>query len=235
MRIVCSIDDSTEARHAAEIASRLAGRLGAELVYAHALTGETSERPGERSDRRCDLLVLGYRPRSRFLAALLGQPHKQLIRAATCPILLVPAGARLKAGADIVLAYGVSDLPGGAAEAAGRLAGALDSSLVVLRVRTGGSPSRSTDGQRDAAARHSVEAAVAAAGKQLEVVHAEQAGRPSAQLAALAQRPDAAVLVIGGVRTRRRSMLARSVVTRLQRHARHPMLIVPRRAALPAV
>ena len=94
MRIVCSIDESTAARDAAEIAGQLARWMRAELVYVHSVTGVSSERPGARSHRRCDLLIVGYAPRARFTSALLGEAHRRLVRDATCPIMLVPAGAR---------------------------------------------------------------------------------------------------------------------------------------------
>jgi hypothetical protein len=105
MRIVCSIDESTAARDAAETAGPLARRMRAELVYVHSVTGEWSERLGARSHRRCDLLIVGYTPRARFASALLGEAHRRLVRQAACPVMLVPAGARLRAGTGTVLGY----------------------------------------------------------------------------------------------------------------------------------
>ena len=125
MRIVCSIDESTAARDAAEIAGQLARWMRAELVYVHSVTGVSSERLGARSHRRCDLLIVGYVPRARFTSALLGEAHRRLVRDATCPIMLVPAGAQLRAGAGIVLGYNLPYLSAAAAAAAGSLAAAL--------------------------------------------------------------------------------------------------------------
>jgi len=88
MRIVCCIDESTPARHAAEIAGQLARRMRAELVFVHSVTGETSERVG--SHRRCDLLIVGYLPRGRFASALLGERYRRLVQGAPCPVMLVP-------------------------------------------------------------------------------------------------------------------------------------------------
>jgi hypothetical protein len=88
MRIVCSIDESTAARDAAETA----GPLGA------------------RSHRRCDLLIVGYTPRARFASALLGEAHRRLVRQAACPVMLVPAGARLRAGTGTVLGYNLRSI-----------------------------------------------------------------------------------------------------------------------------
>lgn len=232
MRIVCSIDDSTAARHAAEIAGQLARRMRAELVYVHSVTGDSSERVGARSHRRCDLLIVGYMARARFSSALLGEAHRRLVRDATCPVMLVPAGARLQAGAGIVLGYNLPCLPGAAAAAAGCLAAALDSPILVTHVEAAGAPSRATDGRFHDAARRVTQDVVAAAGRKLHVEHVERNGRPSEQLAVLATRLDAAVIVIGSPRTGWRSVLSRSVAAQLQRHARHPVLVVPRRAAL---
>jgi nucleotide-binding universal stress UspA family protein len=232
MRIVCVIDESAAARHAAEIAGQLARRMSAELVYVHSVTGRSSERLGARSHRRCDLLIVGYMPRVRFSSALLGAAHRRLVRDAACPVMLVPAGARLRAGTGVVLGYNLPYLPGAAAAAAGRLAAALDSSLVIAHVEAAGALSRGTDGQLHGAARRVTEDAVAAAGERLEVEHVERRGRPSEQLAGLATRHAAAAIVIGSPRTGLRSVLSRSVAARLQRHARYPVLVVPRRAAL---
>jgi hypothetical protein len=138
MRIVCSIDESTAARDAAEIAGQLARRMRTELVYVHSVTGASSERLGARSHRRCDLLIVGYTPRARFASALLGEAHRRLVRDAACPVMLVPAGARLRAGTGIVLGYDLPSISSAAAVAAGRLAAALDSLLVVAHVEAAG-------------------------------------------------------------------------------------------------
>jgi nucleotide-binding universal stress UspA family protein len=229
MRIVCSVDESTAARDAAEIAGQVAHRMRAELVYVHSVTGESSER---LAHRRCDLLIVGYTPRARFASALLGEAHRRLVRDAACPVMLVPAGARLRAGTGIVLGYDLPSISSAAAVAAGRLAAALDSLLVVAHVEAAGAPGRATGGQLHDAARRLTEEAVAAAGRKLEVEHVERTGGPSEQLAVLAAGHEASVIVIGSPRTGWRSMLSRSVATRLQNHARHPVLVVPRRAAL---
>jgi nucleotide-binding universal stress UspA family protein len=231
MRIVCCIEESSAARHAAEVAVQLAGRMRAELVYVHSVTGESSEGHSAGSHRRCDLLVVGYKPRGRFSSALLGEPRRRLVRDATCPVLLVPAGARREAGAGVVLGYSVPYAPGAAAEA-GRLAAALDSRVVIAPMETAGPPSRATGWQLYDAARRVTDEAVAAAARTLEVQHVERKCRQSKQLAVLAASHDAAVIVIGSCPTGWRRLLSRSVTERLQRHARHPVLVVPRRAAL---
>jgi nucleotide-binding universal stress UspA family protein len=147
--------------------------------------------------------------------------------------MLVPAGARLRAGTDIVLGYNLPSISSAAAVAAGRLAAALDSLLVVAHVKAAGAPGRATGGRLHEAARRLTEEAVAAAGRKLEVEHVERTGDPSEQLAVLAAGHEAAVIVIGSPRIGWRSMLSRSVATRLQNHVRHPLVVVPRRAALP--
>jgi hypothetical protein len=160
MRIVCTIDESTAARDAAEIAGQLAHRMRAELVYVHSVTGESSERLGARSQRRCDLLIVGYTPRARFASALLGEAHRRLVRDAACPVMLVPAGARLRAGTGIVLGYNLPSISSAAAVAAGRLAGALGSLLVVAHVEAAGAPGRATGGQLNDGGRRRTEEAV---------------------------------------------------------------------------
>ena len=94
MRIVCSIDDSAHARDAARIAGELALRLDAELVHVHSVTGDAT---GGSGKARCDLLIVGYKPRGRWRNALLGAAHRRLVEDAPCPVMLVPAGARLSA------------------------------------------------------------------------------------------------------------------------------------------
>jgi Universal stress protein family len=159
MRIVCSVDESTAARDAAEIAGQVAHRMRAELVYVHSVTGESSERLGA-SHRRCDLLIVGYTPRARFASALLGEAHRRLVRDAACPVMLVPAGARLRAGTGIVLGYNLPSISSAAAVAAGRLAGALGSLLVVAHVEAAGAPGRATGGQLNDGGRRLTEEAV---------------------------------------------------------------------------
>jgi nucleotide-binding universal stress UspA family protein len=134
--------------------------------------------------------------------------------------MLVPAGARPRAGTGIVLGYNLLSISSAAAVAAGRLAAALDSLLVVAHVEAAGAPGRASGAQLHDAARRLTEEAVAAAGKKLEVEHVGRTGGPSEQLAVLAAGHEAAVIVIGSPRTGRRSMLSRSVATRLQNHAR---------------
>ena len=145
--------------------------------------------------------------------------------------MLVPNGAGPRLGTSVVLGYDLPSVSGAAAAAAGRLAAALDSSLVVSHVHVPGATRRATNGQVSDAARRVVEDALAAAGEKLEVTLEERRGRPSAQLDKIAATHDAAVIVVGNPGSWR-SALSRSVTTQLQRHARHPVLVVPRRAAL---
>jgi len=235
MRIVCSIDESLEARNAAHIAMRLAERLRAELVFVHSETGESSQPLGIRSpDRRCGLLVVGFKASTRLSSALLGDRYRRLVRDAACPVMLVPAPAQLGVRTNVVLGYDLPTVSTAEAAAAGRLAAALDSSLVVTHVDVPGRLSRRMRDQlHESVRRISKEAAVAAGGR-LDVRHVERRGRASEQLDAVATSHDAGVIVVGTQRIGWRGLLHRSVATRLQRHERHAVLVVPRRASLAA-
>jgi nucleotide-binding universal stress UspA family protein len=227
MRIVCSIDESPESRNAAQVAERLAGRLRAELVFVHSETGETSPPAGARSDQRCDLLIVGSKAPSRVSTVFLGDRYRRLMRDAGCPVLLVPAAAQLRAGTNVVLGYDLPTLSSAEAAVAGRLAGALDAALVVTHVELRGGRRR----RGHEAARRISEAAAAAAGTRLDVRHVARRGRAAAHLDAVATDHDGGLIVVGTPPAGWRSLLQRSVATRLQRQERHPVLVVPRRAS----
>jgi nucleotide-binding universal stress UspA family protein len=231
MRIVCSIDASEAARSAARVAGRLAERMRAELVLVNAQTGESSARAGALSDRPCGLLVVGFEAPGRMSSLLLGDPYRRLARDAGCPVMVVPAGAQLRAGANVVLGYDLPTVSSVEAAVAGRLADALDSSLVVTHVDARLRPAGPK--LRDAARRVGHEAALAA-GKRLEVRHVERRGRPSEHLDAVAADEDGGVIVVGTRRPGWRGALHRSAARRLQRLERHPVVVVPRRASLVA-
>jgi nucleotide-binding universal stress UspA family protein len=235
MRIVCSIDESTAARSAAEVAGQLASRLRAELVFVHSVTGNSTERVGVRPHRRCGLLIVGSKARSRLLSALLGEAHQRLVRDASCPVMLVPPGARLHGGSDVVLGYDVSRILSTEAAAAGRLAGALDSSLVLAHVEVGDAANRGTDDKVNQAARRVSQEATVAARKRLDVhvvQHVTRRGRPIEHLNAIAASHGAGVIVIGGHLTGWRGAFRRAPAAQLHRHGRRPVLVVPRRVSL---
>ncbi len=234
MRIVCSIDESAVARNAARVAGHLAERMGAELVFVHSETGESSPRNGARSDRRCGLLVVGFKAPARVSSMLLGDPYRRLARDAGCPVMLVPATAQLRDGTSVVLGYDLPTVSSAEAAVAGRLADALDWSLVVTHVDARGGSNRATRGGLHEAARRISREAGLAAGKRLEVRHVERRGRAAEHLDAVATDHDGGVIVVGTQRPGWRGALHRSVATELQRHERHPVIVVPRRAALVA-
>ena len=231
MRIVCSIDESPEARNAARMAGHLADRMGAELVFVHSETGETSPHADARSHRHCGLLIVGFKAPARVSLTLLGDPYRRLVHAAACPVMLVPAAAHLRCGTNVVLGYDVPTVSTAEAAVAGRLAAALDASLVVTHVDVRGGPSRRTRGRLHEAARRISNEAGIAAGKRLDVRHVERHGRPSEHLDAVATDHGGGVIVVGTHRTGWRRLLNRSVAAQLQRHERHPVLVVPRRAS----
>jgi nucleotide-binding universal stress UspA family protein len=232
MRIVCSIDDSPEARNAARMAGHLADRMRAELIFVHSDTGETSPRADARSDQPCGLLIVGFKAPARVSSALLGDRYRRLVHGAACPVMSVPAAGHLRAGTNVVLGYDLPTLSSAEAAVAGSLAGALDSSLVVAHVEVRSGPRRRTRGRPHEEARRISHEAVIAAGKRLDVRHVERRGRASEHLDAVATDHDGAVIVVGSHRTGWRRLHNRSVATQLQRHERHPVIVVPRRAAL---
>jgi nucleotide-binding universal stress UspA family protein len=235
MRIVCSIDESAAARNATRVAGRLADRMRAELVFVHSETGESSPRVGTRADRRCGLLVVGFKPPARLSSMLLGDPYRRLARAAGCPVMVVPATAQLREGTNVILGYDLPTVSSAEAAVAGRLADALDSSLVVTHVEARGRPTGPARGRLHDAARRIGREAALAAGKRLEVHHLERQGRAAEHLDAVATDHEGGVIVVGTQRAGLRGALHRSVATQLQRHERHPVIVVPRRASLVAI
>lgn len=69
-------------------------------------------------------------------------------------------------------------------------------------------------------------------GRRLDVRHLERQGRAAEHLDAVATDHDGGVIVVGTQRAGLRGMLHRSVASRLQRLERHPVIVVPGRAAL---
>lgn len=231
MRIVCSIDESNAARNAAQVARQLADRMPAELVFVHSRTGESSSRDGGRSDRRCGLLIVGFEAPGRVASLLMGDPYRRLARDAGCPVMVVPATAQLRAGANVVLGYDLPTVSGTEAAVAGRLADVLDSSLIVTHVDARGGSRRAPRSRRQEAARRISREAAVAAGNRLDVCHVERRGRASEHLDAVATDHDGGVIVVGTQRAGWRGTLHRSVAAQLHRHERHPVIVVPRRAS----
>ena len=84
-------DGGEEASHAGEVAAALAADLDAEL--ATITVGEDEGNPGEvlaERARDLDLLVVGSRGRGPVRQALLGGVSSEVMRRATCPVLVVP-------------------------------------------------------------------------------------------------------------------------------------------------
>jgi nucleotide-binding universal stress UspA family protein len=97
-RIGVGYDGKTESSHARTVAERLAAQVGAALetitvadeeIAKPADPGEAAEKLVERS-RDLDLLVVGSRGYGPVRHALLGSVTSELMKAAACPVLVVP-------------------------------------------------------------------------------------------------------------------------------------------------
>jgi nucleotide-binding universal stress UspA family protein len=159
--VVCGVDHSIPSRAAARLAVALAGRLGLELVFVHALEA-ADQRAAARSRLRAlrlelevpdahlhvdvgrpaellaeaageaDLLVIGGAGGDPSRVGLGGGVRASLARGAPCPLAVVPATPRL-GGAAVIC--GVRDWADVAAAAvATRLARALGLPLTLVHV-----------------------------------------------------------------------------------------------------
>ncbi len=84
-------DDSPQARHARELAERIATAVGARLELIEAERGRPAETLVERS-AALDLLVLGSRGLGPVRRLLLGSTSERVVRDAGCAVLIVPRG-----------------------------------------------------------------------------------------------------------------------------------------------
>ena len=84
---------------AASVAARLADGVEASVTVLH---GDPAAALSDVSER-LDLLICGSRARGRILSAVLGSVSGRLIRAAHCPVLLVPPRVRHRATAPLGL------------------------------------------------------------------------------------------------------------------------------------
>ena len=178
MRIVCSIDESPVARNAARMAGHLADRMSRARLRPFGDRRGVAHAPARA---RIDGVVPGgegFEPPARCASLLLGRPLSPPVRRAGCPVMMVPAAAQLRAGANVVLGYDLPTVSSAEAAFAGRLAGALDASLVVTHVEARGGSSRRTRGRLHEAARRISREASVAAEKRLDVRHVERRGAP---------------------------------------------------------
>jgi nucleotide-binding universal stress UspA family protein len=92
-------DGRAESSHARDVAAALAEDLGAavETITVGENEGDPAEVLGERS-RDLDLLVVGSRGYGPLRHALMGNVSWGVMRAASCPVLVVPRSANGRAG-----------------------------------------------------------------------------------------------------------------------------------------
>jgi nucleotide-binding universal stress UspA family protein len=100
-RIGVGYDGKTESSHARTVSAALADQLGATLEMI-TITGEDGPEPADPDDaakelversRELDLLVVGSRGYGPVRHALLGSVTSELLKAAACPVLVIPRSA----------------------------------------------------------------------------------------------------------------------------------------------
>ena len=219
MEVLCGVDCSPTGRHAARVATDLADRLGADLLFE-----QVHDVPRPVS---AELVVVGHRRRGRLASTLIGSTHSKLVGHAACPSVFAPTGVELRGGSRVVLGYSATKPSRAAAFTAGRLASRLGASLVLVHALPQlGTRHRPTGWRVYDAARLLTEVALDAAGASLTVETLERVGGTAEVLARAASALDAALLVVGHPR---RGAVARpgSVVGDLLRRAHHPVVMAP--------
>jgi nucleotide-binding universal stress UspA family protein len=227
MLLLCSTDGSIAGEAALRVAVDLADRMHAELTALDADTRDpTPVLLSAAHATGCDLLVIGYASRSGIGGASLPGWQRRVVREAPCPVMLVPAGSLPTGGGNVVLGYGVPELPHAAARVAGRLAGRLRSPLIITHVLPVGAPAaRPTGWQLYHQARVLEREAESGAGGALRVRHVEREGHTTEQLALAATKHEAALVVIGGRGSGRGLMARRGVAAQVPPGSRLPIVI----------
>ena len=155
--IVCGVDNSVEARRAAELTLRLADAFDVEPILVHATDGKpgspTADLGGakerildDRPERALAqvaaetdamLVAVGSRGRGPLRSALMGSTSRATMRAVDCPVLVVPPTGGERSGARRAIVCGVDGSPASdhALAAAQELCGRLDRELMLLSVQ----------------------------------------------------------------------------------------------------
>jgi nucleotide-binding universal stress UspA family protein len=258
--IVCGIDRSAAARAAARLGSALAGRLGLELVLAHAVTSgpegralalltvlrDELEAPGAslhvRAGHPADVLAAAAADPT--LIAVGGAPgvrrggvRTALARRSPCPVAVVPAVPRL-GGAEVLC--GVRDRADVATAAvAGRLAAGIGLPLTLLHVLPNG-PAVTGPGLLDRPGDHDgAERMLDAVARTVPETSRRQVAYGSAAhvLTREAAAREVALLVIGGpAYGRLGAALTGSAASHLLHRTCRPLVVCPgQRSAWPVL
>jgi nucleotide-binding universal stress UspA family protein len=231
MLLLCSTDTSIAGDAAARVAAELAERLHAELAALDADASDPNPHLlAAAGAAGCDLLVVGFTPRTGLGGTRLPGWQQRVVRDAPCPVMLVPAGTSPRRGTGVVLGYDVPELPHQVARVAGRLAGRLRGPLIITHVAPIAPRSSGPAGwqiyHRSPALQREAEAA---AERTLRARHVESEGRACEQLACAAVTHEAALVVIGGRGSGRTLLPRRRITSELPSGARLPIVLAAAR------
>jgi hypothetical protein len=136
MLLLCSTDRSMAGGAARRVAAELADRLRVDLSGIH--VGDPSPRLLAAAHATgCDVLVVGYALRAGLEIASTPGWQRRVVRDTLCPAMLVPAGATPLGRSGLMLGCSVLELPRQAATTVGRLAGRLQTPLILTDVLAG--------------------------------------------------------------------------------------------------
>ena len=199
--------------------------------------------PGVAENNEAALLVTGTRGRGSIASAILGSVSTAAVSRATCPVMVVPEGGRLRPRQPVVCAVDDSPAARSATRAALWLSLRLEAELLVTHAIAStpppsasaapGVPDRLAELNRREAARFLTRLALEE-GLGSDVQRRVTYGGEAESIRELADEEDACLIVVG---TRRlgslRSALVGSVSSDLRSKSSRPVVVVPAGARVP--
>jgi hypothetical protein len=144
MLMLCSTDSSVAGSAGRRVAAELADRLRVDLSGLD-LSDPSRRLLAAAHATGCDVLVVGYTLRAGLETASTPGWQRRVVRDTLCPIVLVPAGTGPPRGGGLMLGCGALELPHQVATTARRLAGRLQTPLILTDVLAGDWTRRPTD------------------------------------------------------------------------------------------
>ncbi len=232
---------SDDAKHGLEVASREATSLGAKRVSAKLVIGPPwSTIVGMLEDATFDLVVLGTHGRTGLARILLGSVAEMVVRHAPCSVLAVRPDGEVKAFTNILCPVDFSESSQQAVDLAADVVTPGGAGITLLHVielpvaYTVEAPPVEFARDLDKRAAKSLDewAVRLRARVAVPVTTRTRSGRPGAQtLAVLGDDPKIDLVVMGShCRTGLTRVLLGSVVEKVVRHARCPVLVARKRA-----